>query len=64
MPACADGDALLSFNFRSDRVREILSALLDPAFAGFPRKRTLRFAAAVGMADYGEDISPLHADRS
>ncbi len=52
-----DGDALLSFNFRSDRVRELLSALLDPAFAGFPRKRTLRFAAAVGMADYGEDIS-------
>ncbi len=52
-----DGDALLSFNFRSDRVREILSALLDPAFAGFQRKRVLRFADAVGMADYGEDIS-------
>ncbi len=52
-----DGDALLSFNFRSDRVREILSALLDPAFAGFQRKRMVRFADTVGMADYGEDIS-------
>jgi len=52
-----DGDALLSFNFRSDRVREILSALLDPAFADFERKRVIHFADAVGMADYGEDIS-------
>ena len=34
-----DGDGLLSFNFRADRVREILAALLDPAFAGFPRRR-------------------------
>jgi 2,3-bisphosphoglycerate-independent phosphoglycerate mutase len=52
-----DGDALLSFNFRSDRVREILSALLDPAFAGFARRRLVHFADAVGMADYGADIS-------
>ena len=27
-----DGDAVLCFNFRADRVREILAALLDPAF--------------------------------
>lgn len=52
-----DGDALLSFNFRSDRVREVLSALLDPDFSGFPRRRVIAFAGAVGMADYGEDIS-------
>ena len=32
-----DGDGVLCFNFRADRVREILSSLLDPAFAGFPR---------------------------
>ena len=31
-----DGDGLLCFNFRADRVREILAALLDPAFDGFP----------------------------
>ena len=54
-----DGDALLSFNFRSDRVREILSALLDPAFAGFVRKRVVGFSNAVGMADYGDAISRL-----
>ncbi len=28
-----DGDGVLCFNFRADRVREILSALLDPAFS-------------------------------
>ena len=31
-----DGDGVLCFNFRADRVREILAALLDPDFSGFP----------------------------
>ncbi len=44
-----DGDAVLCFNFRADRVREILSALLDPKFDGFSRPRQIRFAAAAGM---------------
>jgi 2,3-bisphosphoglycerate-independent phosphoglycerate mutase len=51
-----DGDGVLCFNFRADRVREILGALLDPAFAGFPRPRSVRFAAAVGMAQYSEHL--------
>jgi 2,3-bisphosphoglycerate-independent phosphoglycerate mutase len=54
-----DGDALLSFNFRADRVREILGAMLDPAFAGFPRKRAIRYAAAVGMTQYSEDLDHM-----
>src|SRR6185295_1826099 len=33
-----DGDGVLCFNFRADRVREILAAMLDPAFSGFPRR--------------------------
>ncbi|HEX3937897.1 MAG TPA: 2,3-bisphosphoglycerate-independent phosphoglycerate mutase, partial [Xanthobacteraceae bacterium] len=45
-----DGDGVLCFNFRADRVREILGAMLDPDFSGFPRKRVVKFAAAVGMA--------------
>ncbi|HEX3350917.1 MAG TPA: 2,3-bisphosphoglycerate-independent phosphoglycerate mutase, partial [Acetobacteraceae bacterium] len=44
-----DGDGVLCFNFRADRVREILGAMLEPDFAGFARKRTVAFAAAVGM---------------
>ncbi len=51
-----DGDAVLCFNFRADRVREILAALLDPAFSGFPRTRVVRFAAAVGMTQYSEHL--------
>src|ERR1044072_5567453 len=44
-----DGDGVLCFNFRADRVREILGAMLDPALSGFPRPRVIKFAAAVGM---------------
>lgn len=47
-----DGDGILCFNFRADRVREILTALLDPAFTGFARTRTIRFAAAAGLTQY------------
>ena len=51
-----DGDGVLSFNFRADRTRQILEALLDPAFAGFPRARTVRFAAALGIVQYSVEI--------
>ena len=51
-----DGDGVLCFNFRADRVREILGAMLDPDFSGFPRKRVVRFAAAVGMTQYSEEL--------
>jgi 2,3-bisphosphoglycerate-independent phosphoglycerate mutase len=54
-----DGDAILCFNFRADRVREILAALLDPAFDGFPRKHVLTFAAAVGMTRYSDALAPF-----
>ncbi len=51
-----DGDGLLCFNFRADRVREILAALLDPSFDGFPRPRLPRFAAALGMTQYSAEL--------
>ncbi len=54
-----DGDGVLCFNFRADRVREILSATLDENFSGFERKRTVRFAAAVGMAQYSAELDKL-----
>lgn len=47
-----DGDALLCFNFRADRVRQILAALLDPAFKGFERARQPKLVAAAGMTQY------------
>jgi 2,3-bisphosphoglycerate-independent phosphoglycerate mutase len=54
-----DGDGILSFNFRADRTRQILEALLDPAFAGFPRAQTVRFAAALGIVQYSVEIDAL-----
>ncbi len=51
-----DGDGVLCFNFRADRVREILAALLDPAFSAFPRQRTARLSIAVGMTPYSKGL--------
>ena len=54
-----DGDGVLCFNFRADRVREILAALLDPAFDGFPRRHVLKLAAAAGMTHYSDALAPF-----
>jgi len=51
-----DGDGLLCFNFRADRTRQILTALLDPSFAEFPRDHGVRFAAALGMTQYSTTL--------
>lgn len=56
-----DGDGILCFNFRADRVRQILAAFLDPAFAGFARKRVVRFAAAAGMTEYSAALNAFLA---
>ncbi|MFA7430927.1 MAG: 2,3-bisphosphoglycerate-independent phosphoglycerate mutase [Rhodospirillaceae bacterium] len=50
-----DGDGLLMANFRADRAREISQALADGTFAGFARKKTVRFAAAASMTEYSKD---------
>jgi 2,3-bisphosphoglycerate-independent phosphoglycerate mutase len=55
-PGMRDGDGVLCFNFRADRVREILSALLDPAFSGFARPRSPHIVAAAGMTQYSEQF--------
>lgn len=47
-----DGDGLLMANFRADRAREILTALVDPMFDGFDRGETIKFAAQSGMVEY------------
>jgi 2,3-bisphosphoglycerate-independent phosphoglycerate mutase len=53
-PGMDGSDGILMANFRADRAREILSALLDPALDGFERSGPKTFAAAAGMADYSE----------
>ena len=44
-------------NFRGDRARQIVSALVDPGFAAFDRPCRVRFAAAAGMAEYSDALS-------
>jgi len=55
----SDGDGVLMANFRADRAREILHALLDPDFDGFQRDKLVRFAAALGMVSYSEELDRL-----
>ncbi|WIM12041.1 2,3-bisphosphoglycerate-independent phosphoglycerate mutase [Enhydrobacter sp.] len=52
-----DGDAILMFNYRADRAREILTALVDPMFDGFRRNRTVKLADAVGMVEYSAALN-------
>jgi 2,3-bisphosphoglycerate-independent phosphoglycerate mutase len=52
-----DGDGVLMGNFRADRAREMLTALLDPLFDGFNRSRLVSFAAALGLVEYSTALN-------
>ena len=52
-----DGDAVLMFNFRSDRARAIMASLTDPAFEGFKRSRELKFVAQAGLTEYSSHLN-------
>ncbi|HCU06648.1 MAG TPA: 2,3-bisphosphoglycerate-independent phosphoglycerate mutase [Holosporales bacterium] len=63
IPACNinytgmhDEDALWITNFRSDRVRQMLNALLLPDFNNFNRRRHLKFSHVLGMNAYSENL--------
>ena len=51
-----DGDGLLVANFRSDRARQVLDSLVDPAFDGFQRAQCPEFADCLGMVPYSADL--------
>jgi 2,3-bisphosphoglycerate-independent phosphoglycerate mutase len=51
-----DGDAILFANFRSDRARQLTSALSADSFDHFSRENPPRLAAFVTMTDYGEQF--------
>ena len=53
-----EGDSLLMVNFRSDRVRELLTAFLDPDFNEFEKKEQKPlFSNALGMTEYSDKLS-------
>ena len=47
-----DGDAVIFFNFRADRARQLTQALTDAGFTAFPRCRWPRDLLMVTMAEY------------
>src|SRR6266542_597927 len=55
----ADGDAVIFFNFRPDRARQLSWALLQPDFAGFARPRVVRDLVYVTLTDYQVDLPGL-----
>ncbi|MBM3468570.1 MAG: 2,3-bisphosphoglycerate-independent phosphoglycerate mutase [Alphaproteobacteria bacterium] len=54
-----EGDGLFIANFRADRVRQILSALLIPSFNDFDRGPLIPFAATLGLGEYAADLTPF-----
>ncbi|MCE3232778.1 MAG: Phosphoglyceromutase [Rickettsiaceae bacterium] len=52
-----DGDGVLMANFRADRARQILTALVDPEFSGFARKKLVSFSGLLGAVEYSEQLN-------
>ncbi|GAN70322.1 2,3-bisphosphoglycerate-independent phosphoglycerate mutase [Acetobacter syzygii] len=52
-----DGDGILSFNFRADRIRQLMDALLVPGFDGFARSKVVQFSAALAMTHYSDALA-------
>lgn len=55
----ADGDGILMMNFRADRAREILHAMIDPTFDALPDDHPVRFAAVAGLVEYSSDLARM-----
>ncbi|MDA9231259.1 2,3-bisphosphoglycerate-independent phosphoglycerate mutase [Rickettsiales bacterium] len=51
-----DGDAILIANFRSDRIRQISQAIIDPDFKEFKRKN-INFCAKISMTEYSKNLN-------
>ena len=52
----SDGDAMIMFNFRPDRAREITRAFVDTAFDGFERKKKINNLFYVCMTQYDAEM--------
>lgn len=54
-----DGDGLLAANFRADRARQLLTALLDSSDETYARKKIIRFSATAGAVKYSDALEPF-----
>lgn len=54
--AIEDGDAILFFNFRADRARQLTRAFIDPLFTQFKRALTPQLSYFVSMTQYDKNL--------
>ncbi len=52
----SDHDAVIFFNFRNDRARQLTKAFVLPGFEKFPRPEYLRDLSFVTMTEYEKDV--------
>lgn len=53
-----DGEDIICANFRSDRVRQICTAILDPNFDQFTTKK-INFSSSIAMTNYSDNLNQL-----
>jgi 2,3-bisphosphoglycerate-independent phosphoglycerate mutase len=53
----ADGDAVLFFNFRADRMRQLTKAFMEENFNAFTRTKKPSLAHVVSMTRYANDLN-------
>ncbi|NDY43250.1 2,3-bisphosphoglycerate-independent phosphoglycerate mutase [Dissulfurirhabdus thermomarina] len=69
LPRVADGDAVIFFNFRADRARQLTRAFTEPGFSEFDVADRPRLATFVTLTRYDEHFDlpaafpPQHLDR-
>ncbi|ARB93485.1 2,3-bisphosphoglycerate-independent phosphoglycerate mutase [Legionella longbeachae] len=65
-----DGDAVLFFNFRADRARQLTTAFLDPEFNKFNRTKNTQLSYFVSMTQYDKNLPttaafpPIHLNNT
>lgn len=57
----ADGDAILFFNFRADRARQLTAAFIDDTFSHFIRKAQPKLSYFVSMTQYDKNLATTQA---
>ena len=69
MKTISDGDAVIFFNFRPDRARQITRAFTEPGFSGFKKEKSVELSGFVCMALYDETFDlpvafpPVHLNQ-
>ncbi len=60
-PRISAKDAVINFNYRADRERQITAALAEPDFAEFTRKKNLENLYYVGFISYSPELTHARA---